>query len=56
MKRNPGNLHALCNKLVFAYFQKNMKEMKSLKEALKKLVPMLTEQQVKLGATFAINW
>ena len=54
MKRNPGNLQALCNKLVFAYFQKNIKEMNSIKEALKKVVPMLTEQQVKLGASFAI--
>jgi Flp pilus assembly protein TadD len=54
MKLNPGNLQALCNKLVFAYFQKNTKEVYSIKEALKKVVPILTEQQVKLGATFAI--
>ena len=54
MERNPGNLQALCNKLVFAYFQKNTAEMNSLKEVLKKVIPTLTEQQVKLGATFAI--
>ena len=54
MKLNPGNLQAFCNKLVFAYFQKNTTEVHSIKEALKKVVPILTEQQVKLGATFAI--
>lgn len=54
MERNPGNLHALCNKLVFAYYQKQEKEIDTLLEGLKKVRPILWEHQFKLGATFAL--
>lgn len=54
MERNPGNLHALCNKLVFAYFDKEETEIASLLEGLKKVRPILWEHQFKLGATFAL--
>lgn len=54
MERNPGNLHALCNKLVFAYFQKQEKEVQELIEGLKKVNPISWEHQFKLGATFAL--
>jgi tetratricopeptide (TPR) repeat protein len=54
LERNPGNLHALCNRLVFAYYQGRAKSVSSLMETLRKIQPMLTEQQFKLGATFAL--
>ncbi|WP_342432959.1 tetratricopeptide repeat protein [Neobacillus sp. FSL H8-0543] len=54
LERNPGNLHALCNRLVFAHYQGRAKSVTSLMESLKKIQPMLTEQQFKLGATFAL--
>lgn len=52
--RNPGNLHALCNRLVFAYYLKENEEVKGLTNALKKINPLITEHQFKLGATFAL--
>jgi tetratricopeptide (TPR) repeat protein len=55
MERNPGNLHALCNKLVFAYYEKNYKEAASYKKILRKIKPILIEHQYKLGATFALT-
>jgi len=54
MEKNPGNLHAMCNKLVFAYFQKDEKETAAISNVLKKVKPILTEHQFKLGATFAL--
>ncbi|WP_338449376.1 tetratricopeptide repeat protein [Niallia oryzisoli] len=54
MERNPGNLHAMCNKLVFAYFQKNKAETAAIADVLKKVKPILSEHQFKLGATFAL--
>ncbi|WP_338471828.1 tetratricopeptide repeat protein [Niallia sp. XMNu-256] len=54
MEKNPGNLHAICNKLVFAYFQKDFSEVKELSTVLKKVKPLLADQQFKLGATFAL--
>lgn len=53
-KENPGNLHALCNKLVFAFYERDLKEVKALKEVLKKINPLSIEHQFKLGATFAL--
>ncbi|MFE8696562.1 tetratricopeptide repeat protein [Cytobacillus sp. FJAT-53684] len=52
---NPGNLHALCNKLVFAFYQHDFNEVKVLKEMLKKIQPISIEHQFKLGATFALT-
>ena len=51
---NPGNLHALCNKLVFAFYERNFTEVKAMKEVLKKIKPLSFEHQFKLGATFAL--
>ena len=51
---NPGNLHALCNRLVFAFYQKDYKTTVELKLALKKINPMNFDHQFKLGATFAL--
>jgi tetratricopeptide (TPR) repeat protein len=54
LTRNPGNLHALCNQLVFAHYQRKTEKVKALMEGLKKIQPLLIEQQFKLGATFAL--
>jgi len=54
LERNPGNLHALCNKLVFAHYQGQSEGAEQLKESLKKIQPLLSEYQFKLGATFAL--
>ncbi|MEH7522085.1 tetratricopeptide repeat protein [Bacillus sp. JJ1503] len=53
-EENPGNLHALCNKLVFAFYERDYKEVKALKEVLKKIKPLSIEHQFKLGATLAL--
>lgn len=37
LEENPGNLHALCNKLVFAFYERDFRQVRLLKEALKKL-------------------
>ncbi|WHY76824.1 tetratricopeptide repeat protein [Neobacillus sp. WH10] len=54
LERNPGNLHALCNRLVFAQYQGQLESVAQLKESLKKIQPLLSEYQFKLGATFAL--
>ena len=54
LERNPGNLHALCNRLVFAQYQGQSESAAQLKESLKKIQPLLSEYQFKLGATFAL--
>lgn len=54
LERNPGNLHALCNRLVFAHYQGQLKNAGQLLDSLKKIQPMLSEHQFKLGATFAL--
>ena len=54
LERNPGNLHALCNRLVFAHYQGKLKNAANLLESLKKIQPMLSEHQFKLGTTFAL--
>lgn len=53
-KDNPGNLHALCNKLVFAFYENDFKEVRALKDALLKVHPISVEHQFKLGATLAL--
>lgn len=54
LERNPGNLHALCNRLIFAHYQGQTKAVNRLKDSLKKIQPLLSEHQFKLGATFAM--
>ncbi|MDP4084060.1 MAG: tetratricopeptide repeat protein [Bacillota bacterium] len=54
LERNPGNLHALCNSLVFSHYLKEVEAVQELVEILKKIQPILTEHQFKLGATFAL--
>ncbi|TWD97526.1 tetratricopeptide repeat protein [Neobacillus bataviensis] len=54
LERNPGNLHALCNKLVFAHYQEQTEKVTEMLLVLKKIQPLLSEHQYKLGATFAL--
>ncbi|ANU23864.1 tetratricopeptide repeat protein [Planococcus donghaensis] len=53
LRRNTGNLHALCNLAVFHYYEKN-DELEDILELLKKIQPYVFEQRYKLGATFAL--
>ncbi|MER2107733.1 MAG: tetratricopeptide repeat protein [Solibacillus sp.] len=54
LRDNVGNLHALCNLAVFAYYEKNQEELDSLLEVLKKIQPYEWENRHKLGATLAL--
>ncbi|WP_141432988.1 tetratricopeptide repeat protein [Bacillus sp. 03113] len=54
LEKNQGNLHALCNKLVFSFYEKEFDEVSAQKEALVKIKPLLVDHQLKLGATFAL--
>lgn len=54
LRLNPGNLHALCNQLVFAHYQGRYKFVAEMREKLKKVQPLLSEHQFKLGTSFAL--
>ncbi|WML46966.1 tetratricopeptide repeat protein [Neobacillus sp. PS3-34] len=54
LERNQGNLHALCNLLVFAHYRQQTEAVEHLTSVIKKINPILTEHQFKLGATFAL--
>ncbi|AQU78772.1 transcriptional regulator [Planococcus faecalis] len=53
LRRNTGNLHALCNLAVFHYYEKNA-ELDDVLDLLKKIQPYVFEHRYKLGATFAL--
>ncbi|MBT2571901.1 tetratricopeptide repeat protein [Planococcus sp. ISL-110] len=53
LRKNTGNLHALCNLAVFHYYEKNP-ELDDVLELLKKIQPYVFEHRYKLGATFAL--
>lgn len=54
LEQSPGNLHALCNLLVLAHYLKQMEKETRLIETLRRIQPMFSEHQFKLGATFAL--
>ena len=54
LEKSPGNLHALCNLVVFHYYQQNEEKLEELVETLAKIRPMFMEHRFKLGATFAL--
>ncbi|MBA2875738.1 tetratricopeptide repeat protein [Thermaerobacillus caldiproteolyticus] len=54
LERNPGNLHALCNRLVFYYYLRDDKQVDRLVQQLARVHPFLVEHRYKLGATFAL--
>ncbi|MBA2871373.1 tetratricopeptide (TPR) repeat protein [Anoxybacillus calidus] len=54
LRQNPGNLHALCNMLVFYYYLHEEQEVHRLIRKLESVYPFLIEHRYKLGATFAL--
>lgn len=54
LRENFGNLHAICNLAVIAYYEKNDSDLFSLIEMLKKINPFDWESRYKLGATLAL--
>ncbi|WP_273124580.1 tetratricopeptide repeat protein [Bacillus weihaiensis] len=54
LERNPGNLHAYCNLLVFHYYERHDDKVEELAKALSNIHPLLFEHRYKLGATFAL--
>ena len=54
LRENKGNLHALCNLTVFAYYEKRTKELDQLLQLLKKIQPFEWDNRYKLGATLAL--
>ena len=55
MEKNPGNLHAICNKLVFAYFQKDFPEVKQITELLRSKAVVIGTS-IQIGCDFCFNW
>lgn len=54
LEKSPGNLHALCNLVVFHHYQQDDEHVEELVSMLEKIRPMLSEHRFKLGATFAL--
>lgn len=54
LAKNPGNLHALCNLLVFFYYEHEDEKVNKLVSILEKVQPMLVEHRFKLGASFSL--
>ncbi|CAM4143550.1 tetratricopeptide repeat protein [Lederbergia lenta] len=54
LDQNPGNLHALCNLVIFLYYERKDEELDTLLSALEKVQPISMEHRYKLGATFAL--
>lgn len=54
LRENHGNLHALCNLTVIAYYEKNDEELQNLIQLLKKINPFDFDYRYKLGATLAL--
>ncbi|MBD1381465.1 tetratricopeptide repeat protein [Metabacillus arenae] len=54
LDRSPGNLHALCNLIVFYYYEKQDDKVDELTKNLSAVHPILFEHRYKLGATFAL--
>ncbi|MFY3791782.1 tetratricopeptide repeat protein [Ureibacillus sp. MALMAid1270] len=54
LRENHGNLHAICNLTVIAYYEKDEKELAELVSILKKINPFDWENRFKLGATLSL--
>lgn len=54
LRENHGNLHAICNLTVIAYYEKDDKELAELVAILKKINPFDWENRFKLGATLSL--
>ncbi|WFA04721.1 tetratricopeptide repeat protein [Bacillus sp. HSf4] len=54
LEKSHGNLHALCNLLIFYHYERKDDKVKELSEQLSNIYPMLIEQRYKLGATLSL--
>lgn len=54
LRENVGNLHALCNLTIIAYYEKDESYLKQLVDILKKVHPFDFDNRYKLGATLAL--
>ncbi len=54
LRENHGNLHAICNLTVIAYYEKQETELAELVEILKKINPFDWDNRYKLGATLSL--
>lgn len=54
LRENTGNLHALCNLTIIAYYEKDEAKLAQLVDILKKIHPFDFENRYKLGATLAL--
>lgn len=54
LKKEKGNIHALCNLAVFYYYQRDDEKLAEMMELLQKIKPYQIEHRYKLGATFAL--
>lgn len=54
LRENAGNLHALCNLTIIAYYEKDEPKLNHLVDVLKKIHPFEFESRYKLGATLAL--
>ena len=55
LESNPGNLHALCNQVIFLHYQEKFVQCEQLLDALEKVRPILIDHQYKLGSTLAFG-
>lgn len=54
LRKNNGNLHAICNLAVFSYYEKSEEQLEQFLSMLKKIQPYDFEDRYKLGATLAL--
>lgn len=54
LRENHGNLHAICNLAVIAYYEKEEEQLADLVKLLKKINPFDWENRYKLGATLSL--
>lgn len=54
LRANNGNLHALCNIAVIAYYEKDSETLEQMLAILRKIQPYEWEHRYKLGATLAL--
>ena len=53
LEKNPGNIHALCNTLIFLYSIGEHKQVEVLAAQLVSVYPISFEHRLKLGTTLA---
>ena len=54
LRNDAGNIHAICNQTVIAYYDKDMEQLRHHIALLKKIQPYAFENRYKLGATLAL--